>query len=112
MKVVAGGYITAALTGEGDCYVMGGGEGGEVECLDFDVVDVAVWERGVGVLDKEGGWWVRGDGKEEVESEGEVKWEEREGGWKRVDLSEVLKGGGRVKKVFGGGEASFLVVER
>ncbi|KFY83172.1 hypothetical protein V500_10145, partial [Pseudogymnoascus sp. VKM F-4518 (FW-2643)] len=47
IKIVAGGYITAALTGEGGCYVMGGGTG-EVECVEFDVVDVAVWEAGVG----------------------------------------------------------------
>ncbi|OBT96794.2 hypothetical protein VE01_04235 [Pseudogymnoascus verrucosus] len=83
VKVVAAGYVTAALTGEGGCYVMGGGTG-EVECVEFDVVDVAVWDGGVGVLDKEGGWWVRGEtvkeeeaGKEEEESEGE----EREGGF-------------------------------
>lgn len=86
---------------------MGGGRG-EVECVEFDVVDVAVWKGGVGVLDQEGGWWVRGDGEKGDEGEGE----EREGGWRRVDLTEVLKGGGRVKEVVGGEEASFLVVER
>ncbi|OBT71920.1 hypothetical protein VF21_09201 [Pseudogymnoascus sp. 05NY08] len=113
VKVVAGGYVTAALTGEGVCYVMGGGTG-EVECVEFDVVDVAVWEGGVGVLDMEGGWWVRVDGEKEGEEEGkgEGDGEEREGGWRRVDLSEVLGEGGRVRGVFGGGKASFLVVER
>ncbi|OBT85266.1 hypothetical protein VE02_06525 [Pseudogymnoascus sp. 03VT05] len=107
VKVVAGGYVTAALTGEGGCYVMGGGTG-EVECVEFDVVDVAVWEGGMGVLDMEGGWWVR----EETAKEGEGEVEEREGGWRRVDLGDILGEGGRVKGVFGGGEASFLVVER
>ncbi|OBT61429.1 hypothetical protein VE03_09516 [Pseudogymnoascus sp. 23342-1-I1] len=109
-KVVTGGYVTAALTAEGGCYVMGAGTGDEVECLGFDVLDVAVWGGGVGVLGGEGGWWVRGYGGNGGEGEG--KGEEREGGWRRVDLSEVLGEGGRVKGVFGGGEASFLVVER
>ncbi|KFY74076.1 hypothetical protein V499_05858 [Pseudogymnoascus sp. VKM F-103] len=113
VKVVAAGYVTAALTGEGGCYVMGGGTG-EVECVEFDVVDVAVWEGGVGVLDKEGRWWVRGETEEEEvgKGEGEGEGEERDGWWRRVDLSEVLGEGGRLKGVFGGGEASFLVVER
>lgn len=112
VKVVAGDYVTAALTAEGGCYVMGGGTG-EVECVEFDVVDVAVWDGGVGLLDKEGVWWVReGPAKEGEEGKGEGEGEEREGGWKRVDLSGGLEEGGRVRAVFAGGEASFLVVEK
>jgi hypothetical protein len=81
--------------------------------LEFDVGDMAVWEGGVGVLDKEGGWWVREETAEkEEERNGEGGGREREGGWRRVDLSEVLGEGGRVKAAFGGGEASFLVVDR
>jgi hypothetical protein len=50
---------------------MGGGTG-EVECVEFDVVDVAVWEGGVGALDKKGRWWVREEtAKEEEEEKGE-----------------------------------------
>ncbi|ELR08572.1 hypothetical protein GMDG_03267 [Pseudogymnoascus destructans 20631-21] len=70
VKVVAGGYVTAVLTGEGGCYVTDGGTG-EVECVEFDVVDVAVWEGGVGVLDMEGGWWVRGSTEKGSEGGGD-----------------------------------------
>lgn len=98
---------------------MGRETGGEVECVEFDVVDVAVWEGGVGVLDAPGGWWVRGSTADEEgrkgegdEGGGEGEGEEREGGWRRVALGGVLGEGGRVREVVGGGEASFLVVER
>lgn len=48
VKIAAGGYLTAALTKGGDCYVWGAqnlGWSGSPEPLDFEVVDVAVGEE-------------------------------------------------------------------
>lgn len=67
VKIAAGGYITAALTKGGDCYIWGApdlGWNGSPEPLDFDVVDVAVGEQFVVLIAKsdENGreLWVRG----------------------------------------------------
>lgn len=48
VKIAAGGYLTAALTKGGDCYIWGAQElgwSGRPEPLDFKVVDVAVGEE-------------------------------------------------------------------
>ena len=48
VKIAAGGYLTAALTKGGDCYIWGSQElgwSGRPEPVDFEVVDVSVGEE-------------------------------------------------------------------
>lgn len=67
VKIIAGGYLTSALTNGGDCYVWGEPElgwSGGPEPLNFNVVDVAVGEQFVALIAvrDDGGreLWVRG----------------------------------------------------
>lgn len=95
VKLAACGYLTAALTKGGDCYVWGAPElgwSGSPEPLDFNVVDVAVGEQFVVLIAKKDDGarelWVRGKSRHgELGLRDEaVKIED----WTRVELSVPL----------------------
>lgn len=119
VKVAAGGYATAALTGGGDAYVWGAGwaggtgsgegeeGGGRPEPLEMEVRDLAVG-GGWGVVVDEGGVvWVRGEGGsgELGLGEGVVAVEE----WREVSVR--VEEGWVVRRLWAGPGTGFLVVE-
>lgn len=92
VKIAAGGYLTAALTKGGDCYVWGAPElgwSGTPEPLDFNVVDVAVGEQFIVLIAKseEGAseLWVRGKSRHGELGLGDGVEEAKD--WTKVSLS-------------------------
>lgn len=111
-KIAAGGYITAALTHGGDCYIWGNpAQGWKAipEPVDFDVVDVAVAEECVILVvnaASEREVWVKGKGRN-----GELglgKGVEETQNWTKADLQ--VSSGKEVQEVVAGGRCVLLLI--
>jgi alpha-tubulin suppressor-like RCC1 family protein len=112
-EIAAGGYATAALTGDGDCYIWGSSRHlafltAEPTPLDFDVQSVAIGEEHMIVLTKEGEVRVCGKNRNGQLGLGDGITEVKE--WTTVDLKGILGKGGKVVAVKAGGNCSLLIV--
>lgn len=118
-KLVAGGYVTAALTAGHDLYIWGGQSNREAmipglssnpEPLDlhgYDILDAAIGDNHMIIVTMEGTVWVIGEGVNGQLGLADVCQTTNE--WKQAEVH--LPARRRIRGAFAGPKSSFLLVE-